>query len=726
MHGVENAKWTVTWWKKFALWLEQRSFLLVGLGFVVITANGYGMFKNSNSHKAFLLFVLVTLFFVVIQWWLNSVNHDERGGFPWRWMLLLSMPLLGSMPGLYLSHGELNYFLGHEISVHLAYLLWFSVVFWGVRDGSSVRALFMILGGVVLYVTYIVFFGLAPVDGVVMKSTFGNQNLYSNFIILFLPMMMLYALPLSSIKGRVLEWGQWNIVNGYFLVVSVVALTGLIQVQTRSAVVGLLMVLLLITGYFIYLRFLAAYHIKRVWWVVGGMVLVLVMIGGYYLLTKSLSDEVIESERFLALLDWHAWAGRLMPWETAWNSILSSPWFGYGPGSSYSLAYQFVSPESGLYNQNRNYDHVHNEWLEVGQEGGLLGVLLYLLMLAVVFWVVIRLFRIATQEQKWVVIGLAMGMIAYLFHSSFSIASRMVVGEMGMVTLVAIVVRLLHGMTDHTLGQERAVVPQTIWAGRSIGTLLVLMMWWVGSSSLQRDLDRRHFMDERLGSKDHNEAIYERYKETGRIEILHELTMAFFKVGEIERVPDLLERMDAIIPNFRNVSMMKATEYQLSAGAGIDVRHFKTMIDKVLDQDRFSMPAMHWRARISAWEGDQSRLLELVADLLRYELLSARVTPKWNLENVTVIYSEDFDGFGLLMESGIRFVVGEKQVMQIEQALKKMHTQEEADHWLKEIADQIYVGKRPETMDAQELKKLQQLFVSFISKLAGWSRVPSV
>ena len=111
-----------------------------------------------------------------------------------------------------------------------------------------------------------------------------------------------------------------------------------------------------------------------------------------------------------------------------------------------------------------------------GQEGGLLGVLLYLLMLAVVFWVVIRLFRIATQEQKWVVIGLAMGMIAYLFHSSFSIASRMVVGEMGMVTLVAIVVRLLHGMTDHTLGQERAVVPQTIWAGRSIGTLLVLMI----------------------------------------------------------------------------------------------------------------------------------------------------------------------------------------------------------------------------------------------------------
>jgi O-antigen ligase len=105
--------------------------------------------------------------------------------------------------------------------------------------------------------------------------------------------------------------------------------------------------------------------------------------------------------------------GRESIWRPVWKDALTSPWIGHGPGTGDSLTAHlsgFAAGEVGAGN-------VHNDYLRVFHDYGLIGLFLWL---ATVFWLWGRLYRATSRRQdagRWqwgaylALVGIALEMI---------------------------------------------------------------------------------------------------------------------------------------------------------------------------------------------------------------------------------------------------------------------------------------------------------------------------
>lgn len=115
---------------------------------------------------------------------------------------------------------------------------------------------------------------------------------------------------------------------------------------------------------------------------------------------------------------------RTQVWSDAWKMVLSSPWFGNGPGSFINIFPKFRSGELGYYFPlNHQIDHSHNEYLEIMLDYGIVGFLLF-----TIFFISVLGFRIdkifLKNQNNRVLIFALMSVINGLFFSFFGEASR--------------------------------------------------------------------------------------------------------------------------------------------------------------------------------------------------------------------------------------------------------------------------------------------------------------
>jgi O-antigen ligase len=689
-----------------------------------MVANGHAIFANSNSYKTFLLSISVLIFYILVEWWLNPVLRRDKIELnlpSWKLITLLSLPILGTLPGLLITGGSLNLNIKHEIAIHIGYMLWLSYLFWSLKDNEELNRFLYIVGAVMIYLVLVGLLGvdIGGVDSQLLaEATFGNKNLYSNFLILWAPLLLLMALPVRLGGNKGVELGEWSRENSYFMVVLLFVVVGLVQAQTRSAIVGVSGALLLLAAYLLFLLLKRRYMLRGSYYLALISVLVVLVPVVFYLVVSQLDEQTVRSSRFLSLATWHGWSARFMSWQTAWNSIMEAPWFGWGAGSSYNLFFQYVPADSRLFESNRSYAHVHNEWLEILQEGGVFGLLLSL------FPIFIWLYYIRNHLNNKVVLGVSLGIVAYLFHGTFSLATRMTVNEVSFYTLIATLLVQLRGSRGKGENDIEAS-KMTADFGRWIRGGAVVVMIVLVIPSLQGSYDLRQLRIEEIGTKEKSADQIDRYYSSESVEALHWLAVQQIKRGDIRRLDEVLGNIDSKINNYRDVHMLRAVDYQLNAGVDLDIGKFKRLIMRQWELDRYSPPVLHWLARISAWEKNESEVLQHMRELFQYEVIYNRILPKSKVDKVLVKIHNELDGFALVVsKDGAVLLVGRSVMDSVMEDLRQINSQEESNIVNKRYIKKVYLKMTEDGFTEVEIVKIKGLLEKVLSRLASWSQVP--
>jgi hypothetical protein len=322
--------------------------------------------------------------------------------------------------------------------------------------------------------------------------------------------------------------------------------------------------------YLLYLKLKQRYQLRGWVFLLTAVGVPLLLLALLFLAASQLSEETVQSSRFLRLTTWEAWSSRLMPWQVALLSIQDSPLLGFGPGSSYNLFFEYLPEESLLFTEQRSYKHAHSEILEVMQEGGIFGLLVHLLVLGGLFWVIVRMLQGSSLDnrEKRLVMGVALALVAYNVQSVFSLATRMTQNEMTLYTVIGLLLVLY---PKAQLGGRFALLlqrPLPISMPASAGFLLVTLFAWgiqyptfIGSNQLVT------LASSKVKTVEDVLKLTEKYEDTPSIYVLHFLANLQVSAKRGEKVDLLLDRMERMIPHYRDadylVSALKPTYFSL-------------------------------------------------------------------------------------------------------------------------------------------------------------------
>jgi O-antigen ligase len=370
----------------------------------------------------------------------------------------LLLPILALIPGALLSSFQFSYGLANELTnqvlcVILAFFL-YSVI--QIRSSAGYWKVLWIFVPTIYFVCLIAFIeklGFAPLVNIPLnpfeasslslpweyqgitsrvESTFGNINYFASFLIQLLPITLALFL-ITKLQDNANGGGNqlFRIAAG----VSVVCvLLALFFTQTRSAIFAAILSIM----FFVLLLVKIGFVSKKLVVQLGA--------GSTVLITAIIVIALaFDSDRFSLLLNKETWWPRTIPWQTAWSSFKSAPFFGYGIGSSYQLFFEFVSSDSRLFSANRSYNHVHNEILQILQEGGIAGLVVYLIFWTIPFWLGMKyvLNNKKVVELRILISALFCGLMAYHIHGLFSVAPRMISSRLIAYSLLAIMLAVL-------------------------------------------------------------------------------------------------------------------------------------------------------------------------------------------------------------------------------------------------------------------------------------------
>ncbi len=371
-----------------------------GLIFFLVNVSTSHMFYQVNTYKIVLVILGVTL--------LTVIPSKTDFNIPWRIWCVISVPLIATFPGLIWYGGAFNYSFRYELATNLVLILWLIYLYHNTRHEKDLNILLIFISLTVIYAScYAILIGAERA-----KATFGNANYFAGFLIIVLPILLTQALPNSENK----------LINLFYGIAFILGTIALLLTQTRAAIVAFLISLILV-GFLYCTQILKKYRL-RILILISCIIITILSIG----------------QRFTELLTSQAWLSRIKPWEVAITSIKASPIIGYGLGSSYNLYFLFRDPKRS----SRSYNHVHSEILEYLQEGGLVGLIIFILFWSYLIYLLVKLLRNPKTSliQLRLGIGITGSLLAYHIHSSVSLSARMMVVKLPLYTLIGLVLVL--------------------------------------------------------------------------------------------------------------------------------------------------------------------------------------------------------------------------------------------------------------------------------------------
>jgi len=244
--------------------------------------------------------------------------------------------------------------------------------------------------GVILGLTFfIVLSGIALWNG-----TPDNAYLFKNHITHSI--LMALTAYIAAVRGMVRK--QW----GYFALTLLAMLNVLIFTQGRSGQVVLLGLFLLFLYQFFPLR-----------WMVAGLFALVVGIGGLYSLSHNfqhgVDKTIIALRHYQATQADNSTAVRYEYLRNAWGLYQEHPWLGTGTGS-YAPRYLALVTEKDIFPG----DNPHNEYLMLGIQLGLPGIMLFVAWLGAMMYYS----RYLDKEARYLAQGVALMMaVGCLFNS---------------------------------------------------------------------------------------------------------------------------------------------------------------------------------------------------------------------------------------------------------------------------------------------------------------------
>ena len=594
------------------------------------------MFYQVNSYKIFLVLLGVTLLAIRNAPIWPKTSDDAP---PWRTWAILSIPLLATVPGILLHQGAFNYNLRYELATNLILILWVGYLYRAAKQEKDLHLLLVFIGVTVIYAGLWSIFEKAGLNPWVdrqeefVKSTFGHRNYYSGFLILLVPLLLVFSIPEDIFTQPSLKKMQLNFTksNLFYCAALIFGGISLILAQTRAALAGLLVALVLI--FVLYSKaFTRGIWRKRV------KIFILVMVclgvsGGIILYTVS---DRLEGSRFAALFTIQAWQGRLLPWQTAITSIKESPLFGFGLGSSYNLFFSFVDPAARLFHFERSYNHVHSEILEYLQESGLFGLAMYLCFWGYIVYQLVAVLRDPSSSNtiKKLAIGISGGFLAYHIHSIFSVAPRMMVMKLPLFTLFAMVFLFKKlNQSPPAPSESPTILKKTIMG---VPTFIILgVIWLIYLPWMAGQYQFVEIKTERpsLLKVEKLEKLVKIFPDIYALDYLSHLQMRYHRTSELASTVD---RISAIIPHYREVGYTQTVlqvmkkDLQKAKEAGLEAQQY----------DRYHQPTIRILMGIALETSDYGLFFEQFQLFLRSLVFRHQLTTSRTENAVKILKGE--------------------------------------------------------------------------------------
>jgi len=249
-------------------------------------------------------------------------------------------------------------------------------------------------------------------NGLRATGSYGNPNYLAAFLLLALPISSLRVWlgarnPLQTKRGVVFVADVVTLL----LIVSALALT-----QTRLAQLLMLAQVFAMTALWIFY-----YQRQRAITLLSTLI-----VAGAVGLVIAWHLQLPWLFRFQRLLDGSDFAARLLPWRAALDAWRNAPWFGHGPGSYYALFFEYADPQSRAYWLERSFIHPHNALLDAAVEGGIFGVIGYVVFWCAALWSLWRHTRYGDNVRRLYFAATLMSVVVYLIYSQFDVIYRMV------------------------------------------------------------------------------------------------------------------------------------------------------------------------------------------------------------------------------------------------------------------------------------------------------------
>ncbi len=212
---------------------------------------------------------------------------------------------------------------------------------------------------------------------------FANRNNNAAYIYIhFLPLLSVVILSEMDAKRKTIIYA-----------VSSIFILSIFQVSSRGAYISLLIAMGILFAYAAHLR-----KFKNL--LIAGSFIALVVLANSQITSVELKTEVSSHSR------WLLWLGAI-------NMLEEAPWYGIGNGMFHWLYPQYMSPDEkslGLF--------VHNDYLQMLLELGILGVTLFVSMLTIVFLKSREMIMThAGNENSQIYFGMTLAILATSIHS---------------------------------------------------------------------------------------------------------------------------------------------------------------------------------------------------------------------------------------------------------------------------------------------------------------------
>ena len=629
------------------------SVLLLGLLFLLVNINYDYFLYHINTYKILMLGVSVLLLYA-FQDLLNKKDSTPLRIASWQAISLMALPTIATFPGYIwnIYQGGHNYNFRYELVTDLFLFLWAGYVFRiTINDNERlgffawiVPLMFFLMGYSILE-----FYGLNPLTTQQIptrpKATFGNINYFAGFLATLTPIFLILSLPkvLSDDKHYSLKFER---IQAFFLLGFISLLVCAILAQSRAALGASFIASLIALSFWAFV-FLRDKHKSFVIIAVSAVVLFAFILVGFAALNPELQDILIPG-RFSNLFQENAWQGRTSPLIAASRAFIASPWIGWGLGSSYNLNFLFMPHDTELYLGNRSYNHVHNEFLEMSEEGGVLILLVWLILMLFIFW---KLFSIAKNRanqtnNRLIAIGCIAGIMAFYGHGVFSVAQRMIVANLPLYSLLGVAFGLIY---SHSKANRLYKMPQLLWhlppsVWRFVPSSLLMLLAWSMFIPICISFYQMVRITPEMNTVEGVIKMEEHMKKWPNPYALDELINKQIELGRYQQAQESVAAVKKIIPEYRSLGYKEAALYFHVN----DLEKAKSRLQAYQKRVGYDTNSITLLGAIALLTKDQEVFLEQLERALRKEVISRSQFDSFNnKDKVSIAIDNSIDRFTL-------------------------------------------------------------------------------
>lgn len=361
-----------------------------------------------SAPKNFLVFTTLGLIFIIFifKFLYSKVFISKIPS-----IILLLFLLLSLFSSLY----SIDYFvsLKYSLELFLYIFLFFSVVdiVYCKRESLYWFIDIIIFSGMIVGIIGIFqYFGLnffmrTSVAKERVYSTLGNANFLGGYLIMIIPICLSRILVSKNITLKIIYW----------LILLILIFT-LLCTQTLNAWIAIFVGMLFFISYYLlhYRRYL-----KQVVLIASVIVLLICLF-----IILFYPEEAVNKLQNLGKFRNFAEQGRWVMWRSCLEMIKEKPFFGFGAGT-YKLLFPFYESKILHIPVYESYPYIvskdaHNDYLQIGSELGIIGMLLFIGFLGVILISGVRLLFQINDDSKIIYIGMISAIVSFSIHAFFN------------------------------------------------------------------------------------------------------------------------------------------------------------------------------------------------------------------------------------------------------------------------------------------------------------------